>query len=395
MTGDRHLVVAYNFPPFVDASAVTQAKRIAVAGHRVDVVSQDMTGLRARDEPLLKLVAPFIDTHDVIRGRPAFLSWPSMRQFAAQGLRRLSMRGPLERYATVYSRSMWPHSHVLAALVKIMHPAIQWQAEFSDPLLHHVDGSHRVSPVIPDEDAVLRQMVRALPHAYRDFLGAGGEMLHLIQALPFALADTLVFTNAQQQTVMLSDLGNDELAADAARRSMVSPHPAPPADWTTQPTTARLSTPGLCRIGYFGTLYPNRGLGSITESVRLLPFATRSRLRLDVYTAQREASYNQVTRCRVGDVIRLHPELPYTQFLKVAATYDHLLVTDTQTGGFPVVNPFLPSKISDYAATGTNVIAITVPGSELSKLGYSPTASVGDIGSIRDALAQAAAGARP
>lgn len=388
MTGDRHLVVAYNFPPFADASAVTQAKRIVVAGTMVDVVSQDLTGLRTRDETLFALVAPFIDRHDVIPGRPQFVAWPSMREFATRGLRRLEARGPLTRYASVYSRSMWPHSHVLAALVKVMHPEVRWTAEFSDPLLHHVDGSMRRSPLLPEDDPLLRRLVLALPAGYRDFVADTGQMLQLIQALPFGLADNLVFTNGQQQKVMVDDLRRPELASDVARRSEVSPHPTPPPAWVQQPQV-RPHWAGTCRIGYFGTLYPNRGLGSITEAIRLLPDDVRGRLCLDVYTAQRESTYRLVQRSGVADVIRVRSELPYSQFLQVAGTYEHLLVTDTRTGGFPVINPFLPSKVSDYGATTANIFAITVPGSELSRRNYRPAAVVDDVCSIRDALLEA------
>ncbi|WP_161958376.1 glycosyltransferase family 4 protein [Ornithinimicrobium cavernae] len=351
-------------------------------------MSQDMTGLRTRDQTLADLVAPFVAVHDVIAGQPQFMAWPSMRQFAVRGLRRLLARGSLARYATVYSRSMWPHSHVLAALIAVTHPQIEWRAEFSDPILRHVDGSMRRSQPLPTDDYLLRHLRRSLPSGYQEFLSAGGDQtLHLVQALPFALADRLVFTNSQQRTVMLADLGREVLSERALSRSEISPHPTPPGHWVRPPTGS--SDRRLCRIGYFGTLYPNRGLGSLTEAIRLLPSEVRSRLRIDVYTGQRQASYEQVMRCGVGDVIRLRPELPYAEFLSAAGGYDHLLVTDTSPGAFPVANPFLPSKVSDYSATGANILAITSPGSELSTRGYAPSATVGDVISIRDALAEA------
>lgn len=389
MTGARHLVVAYNFPPFADASAVTQAKRIATDGHQVDVVSQDLTGLRRRDDTLLRLVSPFVDHHDIISGRPQFLAWPSLRQFATRGMRRVSIRGPLTRYGTVRSRSMWPHSHVLAALVKVAHPEVEWLAEFSDPLLRRVDGSHRPSPPLPEEDALLHRLLLTLPAPYRRFMHAGGQMLHLIQALSFGLADRLVFTNDQQRTVMLEDLGNETMASAALDRSEISPHPTPPSPWVPAPAAGPGVDEGLCRIGYFGTLYANRGLGAIVEALRLLPPSLRAQLRIDVHTEQRTRTYEQVRRCRVADVIRVRPALPYTDFLRAASTYDHLLVTDTQTGGFSVANPFLPSKVSDYAATSANILSLVAPGSELDRRGYWPTARADDVTSIRNALAQA------
>ena len=158
MSEAKDLIVAYNFPPFVDASAITQAKRIAARGVYVDVVSQDLSGFRSRDDSLLALVSPWIKRHEVVRGRPAFLNWASMRRFTRSGYRRLAVRGPMTRYRSVYSRSMWPHSHVLAALIKVMHPSIHWSAEFSDPLLQDTNGSLRRSPQLSWDEALLRKL---------------------------------------------------------------------------------------------------------------------------------------------------------------------------------------------------------------------------------------------
>ena len=65
-TADR-LIVAFNFPPFTDGSAVTVAKRIIEAAVPVDVIAADLSSVRARDESLIDLVAPWLIEHYTVK----------------------------------------------------------------------------------------------------------------------------------------------------------------------------------------------------------------------------------------------------------------------------------------------------------------------------------------
>lgn len=377
------LVVAYNFPPFADASAVTVTKRLAEWDRHVDVVCQDLTGLRTVDPTLGSLVEPYVDRRFVMTSRPRFLEWASISDFVAGGMRRLTTAGGLESYERVYSRSMWPHSHVLAAAAAIQRPNVKWRAEFSDPLLRHVDGRARHSPPLT-VDAVSRRLVGSLPVTYQGWFAERGELLHLVQALPFALADTLVFTNEQQRTVMLADLHDEDLAESALRRSEISPHPVPPSAWVAERSTP--AHPSKVSIGYFGTLYPNRGFGTLVEAIRILEPSVREKLAVDLYTDKVTMMHNLIRRGGVEDVVSVKPALPYLEFLSAATRYNYLLVLDTQGGDFPVPNPFLPSKVSDYSATGRGVIAVVSPGSELDRRDFSLRARVGSVSELRETL---------
>jgi glycosyltransferase involved in cell wall biosynthesis len=388
MTAEPRLVIAYNFPPFSDASAVTAAKRIVDAGEDVHVVMQDLTKVRPRDETLWQLVAPFVQERHILRGPVQFLTWLSLESFIDQGLARLIAKGPLSRYDRMYSRTMWPHSHLLAGAIRVRSPKTTWQAEFSDPLLWHVDGKTRHSPTLP-HNKMTRSLVRALPARYQRLLGDRPETLQLVQFLPFALADEIIFTNDQQRELMLGDLPDGRMADAVFEKSVVSAHPTPPSSWTNLADGPGPEDNGRVHFGYFGSLYPNRGLGALLEAIRILPPSDQDRLSVDLFTPNVTQSEGVIKRMKLGDIVHAKRALPYTRFMSVAAKYDYLLVFDTQGGDFPVANPFLPSKISDYLGTGAEVMVVVAPGSELEKRAYEYEARVGDVGSIARCLGRA------
>ncbi|HET7397101.1 MAG TPA: hypothetical protein VFJ94_01165 [Intrasporangium sp.] len=279
---------------------------------------------------------------------------------------------------------MWPHSHFLAAYVKAEAPSTRWTAEFSDPLLWHVDGSARTSDAVR-ADPISRRLFGGLSPAFQRELGASPGVLRAAQLLPFALADELVFTNVQQREVMVGDLGDTELRRQVLARSIVSPHPTPPAEWyagvpSVHPPRDRIS------IGYFGTFYANRGLGVMIEALRSLPREQRNRFSVHIFSAGSAAVRAAAERAGIGQLVSAHDELPYLRFLQAAKAFDYLLVQDTQTGGFPVANPFLPSKLSDYKGTGARIFALVAPGSEMAAMSFPAKAVVGDVGSVRSAL---------
>lgn len=59
--------------------------------------------------------------------------------------------------------------------------------------------------------------------------------------------------------------------------------------------------------------------------------------------------------------------LKYPDFLNATTKFDVLLVNDVTTDGVFEVNPYLPSKLSDYMGAKTDVWALYEPGSALSK----------------------------
>ncbi|MGP5626939.1 hypothetical protein [Brachybacterium alimentarium] len=385
-TADR-LIVAFNFPPFTDGSAVTVAKRIIEAAVPVDVIAADLSSVRARDESLIDLVAPWLIEHYTVKVPVLFADERSLVPFVERGLGAVRRRRGLP-YKEVYSRSMWPHSHFLAARLRSEGDAHRWIAEFSDPILWHVDATPRPSGPMSLSGANLR-LLRAVGSRAQAFLREHATVLAWSQFIPFLLADELVFTNDQQLQVMLAD-APEWMREDVERRATISPHPTLTSPhYTAANGSAPSSRPGRYSIGYFGTFYPNRGGGEFLEAISLLPAPLRDSLTLDVYTDDAGGLLDAASRLGVADNVHRKAPLPFRRFLQTSGSYTALLVNDIATSPFGVPSPFLPSKYSDYVGSPTDTMAITLPGSPLDQKHTRWRAHVGDVDGIAAMLADA------
>lgn len=378
-TPTTNLLISYNFPPFADASAITAAKRALASGEQWNVVSNSMSGIRRFDPQLVHLTGPVVATHKVVSNPPVFGSWDGVEAFCRDGLAAITeievKHGPQDR---VYSRAVWPASHFLAAqYVARSRIRPHWTAEFSDPLRRDVLGKDRPSsgvpgPVMAELSALLRAEGFQPPRHETVFSWA--------EHVAYALADRLLFTNPHQLTYMLSYLEDPRLQERVRERAVVEPHPTLPARYYSLDRSHRLNTAGRCSIGYFGTFYANRAMGDVLRALGTLDPTIRSRLALHLYTPKNAELTRAVRQHGLEGVVIVHEELPYMRMLGALAEFDCLLVSDADTAsGGHELNPFLPSKLSDYRGAGTPVWALVEPGSTLSRYAAEYHNRLGDV----------------
>ncbi len=393
-TPTTNLLLSYNFPPFADASAVTAAKRAYLSGKQWNVVSNTMSRIRRTDDQLLHLSGPAVATHTVLDDRPVFARWSGVEAYCDHGLAAIAeievVHGPQTQ---VYSRAMWPASHLLAArFVTSRTPRPRWVAEFSDPLRRDTAGAERITPDRPGAvAAALRERLdeAGFSHPTVDSVFAWAEQV------AFAFADEVLFTNPHQVTYMLSYLEDARLRDRVRRHAVISPHPTLPPHFYTLYPPARTPVDGKVNIGYFGTFYPNRGMGDVLTALASLDASVRDRLAVRLHTPANPELSRAIGEHGLSQVVTRHDELPYLSMLATLRGFDCLLVTDadTETGTHRrAVNPYLPSKVSDYVGAGVPIWAIVEPASILSRLATHYQDRRGDIAGIAASLTQLAEG---
>src|SRR5699024_4609769 len=149
----RRLVVALNFAPYSDTGAIVAGKRIREAGETVDLISNNLSHVREKHLSNSLISAPYIRRHRILQpSLKAFGSPREIRMFIENGLKTYAeWNADGTSYDNLYSRSMWPHSHFLAAAIKRTNPRLHWIAEFSDPNSLTVEAEPRLHPAVTDD----------------------------------------------------------------------------------------------------------------------------------------------------------------------------------------------------------------------------------------------------
>src|SRR5699024_8057868 len=89
--------------------------------------------------------------------------------------------------------------------------------------------------------------------------------------------------------------------------------------------------------------------------------------KLHVYTNLDQLEESSIVELQQNNV-SIHEYLPFTEFLNASTKFDILLISDANTKEDKPVNPYLPSKLSDYLGSGRPIMAITEDTSVMSKM---------------------------
>jgi len=333
------IVFAYNWSPFADVSAYVATRRlddIAALGNMTvswKVVSANMSNIRSKD-PLYEMFYANrkINEHTILSG-PAYFSEMAQHRWAEAAFKAMKKTNA----GVLYSRSMFAGSHEAAYTYKKEHPEAVWYAEFSDPVAFDVTGN-------------LRNTVGHYEGEY-EWLNSYWWQ---IEEWVYSLADVILFNNPLQAKFMLSHHGGAS-ALRAESHFTILPHPVMEAKWTDVVPAAYDLEPNHVNIGYFGSFYETRSptdLWSLVDDPRVCLHLFGPGM-TDLNPPHPER-------------VRLNPPVDYLRFLAIASTMDFLVISDVQ---YPEsVNPYLPSKLSDYLAVKVPIVALVDDGSALSQI---------------------------
>jgi hypothetical protein len=382
----RGLAVAYEFPPYAGSSAVVAAKRIRARGEVADVVYNAMDRIRETDESIRRISGPFIDREAAVRTPSYFSNWRSMEQFAVEGMdvvrRWEASKGP---YRWVYSRAHFAASHFLAAAFKLANPAVTWTAEFSDPLSRDIMDSERGSDVT--EGRLLDELRRGMS-ALELPLPESRNCFVWCEELSYALADELIFTNENQLEHMLGYCSNPDVAEMARKKAVIAPHPTLPREFYSMVDVDYSVDADAVNLAYFGNFYTTRGLDDVLGAVAGLDGGTRALVRIHVFTAKPAELRRRAAELGIADLVQVGPYVRYLEFLSLTTRFDCLIVNDATTGASHAMNPYLPSKWSDYRGSGTPVWGLVEPGSPLSGQPIQFRSPIGAIDAAQEVLAR-------
>lgn len=378
----RRLVFSYCFPPYADTAANVTAKVIREEGKLVDVFFADMGRVRSRDYSTNLIVEPFLVHSEELDVAASFSNWGDICAYASRAVRKAHKRAKAQGgYESIYSRALWSGSHVAAALFKDKNPNTKWEAEFSDPLSIGIDGLARPGKLTPGVTThKLKTMI-----ARSDWPGIPCTThFELTELVTLLFADEVIFTNTNQQKVMLERYPAD-LQEFVRAKARIRHHAVPAKEMYNLVESRYKLTSDRVNIGYFGNFYANRGIGDVVSALDAHP--SRDQFLFHIFTSRPEELRRELWGHPAEECIRINGYLPYLEFLNVAQCFDVLVVNDTDISDSKLsVNPFLPSKYADYVGSGAAIWGIVVKGSPLSKLPLTFESSAGELEKVRGVL---------
>ena len=347
----RELIISYAFSPTNTATSNTVAKRILTEKKNVDVICGSLNNLD-KDYSLENIVNQFLINKIVIDSEFS-TSWENIKDFVNKSME------TLEVYDNIYSRANFVHSHFLAIEYKLAHPNSYWRAEFSDPLICAF-GKDKLSPSIGDEEYISR-----INEKLNLNLSVNDDINCICEYLTFLLCDEIIFTNKNQKEVMINTNPYD-VRDIVNKKAKISPHPTLDRKYYYAFKTSYNINDNYLNLAYFGDIYSNRHFEDFINAFDSLNKDIKDKIRLHIFTSS-ITLFQQVLSSEIYEKTILNPSVDYLEFLNLTTKFDVLLVEDSHKGNFKI-NPYLPSKLSDYKGSNTSIWGACEAGSIMDNL---------------------------
>ncbi|WP_459538365.1 hypothetical protein [Methanobrevibacter sp.] len=366
------LVISYYFPPSDNISGIVLSKRIINNNKQVDVITTSH-GESFVDE--------YVKNRFVVDINHPKDSPKAIFEFIDKAMDIID-----NEYESVVSRSWEMSNHFLALEYKFKNPDTYWKAEFSDPLLHDIDNKINTKKKHKIDDEEFFSHVNREIQDLGDFplLENLSSTFFTIEYLTFLFADEIVFTNANQRDLMLKQFPID-LTDYVFKKSTISPHPSLPGQYYHKSKSDVELDSECINIAYFGEwYYGKRHFESIFYALDSLNHKFKDKIRFYIFISN-EKLLNDL---KVSDNIIVKKPLDYLTFLNATTKFDILLVNDLSTKDSWQLNPYLPSKVSDYMGSTSDIWAITEKGSSLDLMDLKYKSDIYDYSTSADVLVQ-------
>ena len=147
----------------------------------------------------------------------------------------------------------------------------------------------------------------------------------LTELVTLLYADEVVFTNSNQQQVMLEHYPTS-LEEFVRAKSTIRHHAEPTKEMYQLVEADYALDANRINIGYFGNFYANRGIGDVLTALQDHP--VRNQFRLHIFTAAPEKLRRQLWNHPAAECLCINGYMPYLEFLNVSTRFDALVVND-------------------------------------------------------------------
>lgn len=373
---NNELIVSYSFPPTNTTTGNVVAKRILSNKRNVDVICGSLFNEK-KDCEFEKIVNQFI-INKITIDLPFSTDWNNISKFVEKGIDKLES---FPEYEKVYSRSHFPHSHFLALEYKLNHEDTFWSAEFSDPTIYNFEGCENSSSINDKE------YVNKINKYLSDDLNKIKEtdsINFISEYLTFIFADELIFTNENQKEVMSEYLPYN-IRDIINKKSKIIVQPTLDKKYYYMKESSYNIDDSYVNFAYFGVIFGNRTLEDFINGFDNIDKIFKDKFKLHVFSPNK-TMFEQILSPELFKNTVLNENVSFLEFLNLTTKFDVLLVNDSQTTNFFKLNPFLPSKLSDYLGSEKDIWGICQENSPMDSLDISYKSRLGELLSIKNTL---------
>lgn len=377
----KKLVCAFNFLPYNDTSSNVAAKRLLEHGKEFDVIHNKMN--YPIDDYFYKIVKKLIN-NDILLDISYLWKWENTKTFMKEGMEEINKICKKNgEYEEVYSRSMMPMSHFLAFAYKVKNPKVKWTAEFSDPLMINSRGETTYIQIDKEDMDKINRIIEENKYPVVN----NDNFIFYSEYIPFLFADKIIFTNQNEMDLMLNTLQVEEVKKNIRKKSVISPHPIPNSDWyyLKEANYDKIDNKKV-NIAYFGKFFDLRHIYDVFSSFYALDKNLQEKTIIHLFVQNPNEFQNIINCTPIKDNVIVNPFLSFFEFLNLTTKFDCLIVNDLRSKGNFKINPFVPSKISDYLGSGTDIWRICEYGSQMVGIDTKYLSYIDNIFSIQETL---------
>lgn len=367
------LYISYLFPPSNEVSGITVFKRIVENNNVVDVLQGDF---KSDDSQLSKYVNEFTNDRFYIQIDEKFDCLVFIDKFIKKGLNAIN-----KDYKKIYSRSWAMANHFLASEYKFTRSNTFWTAEFSDPLIFDLNNKPKTykNMIIKNQEYIskLNNKIKIFNENTGNnfsYIEDNSSAYFIAEYLVYLFADKVIFTNENQRKIMLNQFPID-VKNLVLNKSEVRMHPTLPNKYYQIIESNLKLDDNYINIAYFGKdYYSKRHFESLFYAVGALNHKFKDRINVYLYLSEEKL----LDRVLPSDNFIIKKPIDYLEFLNVTTKYDVLIVNDMNTNDNFELNPYLPSKLSDYLGSGRDIWALYEDRSVLSEFNLKYKSNIND-----------------
>lgn len=382
--GCDELYISHWFPPNGNVSGINVYKRILCNKRKVDIFQGNFNLSNDEFDEINKYVENkfYLDVEGELDTPESILH--SIKS---------SMNILKNDYKKIHSRSWVMQNHFIALEYKLLNPNVFWTAEFSDPVILNISNKVRTNKKFNlNNPEYIRKVNRHIGELNEknnvsfSLIENDSSVFFLTEYLTYLFADKIIFTNENQMNVMLNQF-DETVKQFVADKSEIQMHPTLDGEFYHIKNVDLNLDDECINLAYFGRdYYGKRHFESLFYAVESLNHKFKDKIKVYLFIEDVNLIKSLIKPLDASNNFIVKKPLNYFEFLNATTQFDVLIVNDVVTGDEWPINPYLPSKLSDYLGSSSDIWALYENGSTLSKFDLKYKSDISDFKSCRNQI---------